>query len=285
MEQPMTSPGSVTTDQVGQLYDQMAGFESDNFTGDHNLHFGYWDTTEDTSSLEQAEERFTELMIDKLQPKPAGRVLDVGCGMGTPAIRLANASGNDVVGITVSHEQVKQAGSRARAAGLAHQVSFRHADAAALPFDDDSFDSVWALESIIHMPDRARVLAEMARVVRPGGRVVLTDFFERAPIPEHKRPAVDSFYKNWALGPMVRIDDYPVLVRAAGLRLVEVSDISVQVMKRTLEGIARRIAQDRKNIDDTLGADLTTDLDLSALIDVWELGYLLVVAELPGAEA
>lgn len=281
----MTHAGSDTADQVGILYDQMAGFESENFSGDHNLHFGYWDTAGDTGSLDRAEERFTELMIEKLQPIPGGRVLDVGCGMGTPAIRLANASGNEVVGVTVSHEQVKRAGLRAAAAGLDDKVSFRYADAAALPFEAASFDSAWALESIIHMPDRATVLREMARVLRPGGRLVLTDFFERAPIPDHKRRAVESFYQNWIMGPMVRIDDYPGLIREAGLRLVEVSDISVQVMRRTLEGIRERIAHDRTTIDESLGAELADDLDLSALIEVWELGYLLVVAELPGDEA
>lgn len=277
----MTNVESATADQVGRLYDQMAGFESDNFSGDHNLHFGYWDTPGDSSSLERAEERFTEVMIEKLQPKPGGRVLDVGCGMGTPALRLAHDFGGEVVGVTVSREQVSRASGRAAAAGVADRVSFQHADAMELPFGEGSFDAVWALESIIHMPDRVQALKEMARVVRPGGRVVLTDFFERAPIPAHKQKAVDGFYRNWVMGPMVRIDDYPRLVREAGLRLVEVSDISVQVMKRTLEGIAVRIAQDSKHIGETLGDELRDDLDLSDLIAVWELGYLLVVAELP----
>ncbi|MGW1253692.1 SAM-dependent methyltransferase [Streptomyces sp. NPDC002513] len=272
------------THQVGQLYDQMAGFESDNFSGDHNLHFGYWDRPEDAWPLERAEERFTELMIERLRPAPGGSVLDVGCGMGTPAIRLANATGSKVTGITVSHEQVKRASARASAAGVADQVSFQYADAAALPFEENSFDAVWALESIIHMPDRVQVLREIARVIRPGGRVVLTDFFERAPIPDRKRSAVAKFYENWVMGPRVTIDDYPRLVREAGLRLVEVSDISEQVMRRTLEGIARRIARDREHIDDTLGSELADDLGLSDLIEVWELGYLLVVAELPAQD-
>lgn len=281
----MSHEENAATEQVGALYDQMAGFESDNFTGDHNLHFGYWDNPSDNWSLERAEERFTELMIEKLRARQGDRVLDVGCGMGTPAMRLAKATGSSVVGITVSHEQVKRADVRAASAGLADHVSFRYGDAAALPFEDGSFDAVWALESIIHMPDRLQVLREISRVLRPGGRIVLTDFFERAPIPARKQAAVESFYRNWVMGPMVTIDDYPRLVREAGLRLVEASDISEQVMKRTLEGIARRIDHDRSHIDDTLGSELADDLDLSALIEVWELGYLMVVAELPGNEA
>ncbi|MFE2585925.1 SAM-dependent methyltransferase [Streptomyces sp. NPDC059378] len=278
----MSQTESDVVNQVGTLYDQMAGFESENFGGDHNLHFGYWDDPADTWPLERAEERFTELMIEKLRAKPGDQVLDVGCGMGTPAIRLAHSTGGKVVGVTVSHEQVKRAGIRATAAGLTDRVSFQYADAAALPFAAGSFDAVWALESIIHMPDRVQVLREMARVVRPGGRIVLTDFFERAPVPERKRAAVEKFYENWVMGPIVKIDDYPGLVREAGLRLVEVSDISEQVMRRTLEGIAERIDHDRKHIDNTLGAELADDLGLSDLIEVWELGYLLVVAELPG---
>ncbi|MDG4763506.1 methyltransferase domain-containing protein [Solwaraspora sp. WMMD406] len=277
----MSQAEETTTSRVGQLYDQMAGFESDNFSGDHNMHFGYWDTANDTWPLERAEERLTELMLEKLQARPNDRVLDIGCGMGTPAIRIANSVGGEVVGITVSHEQVKRATARADAEGLSGRVSFRYADAADLPFEPASFDAVWALESIIHMPDRLQVLREIARVIRPGGRVVLTDFFERAPIPEQKRAVVNKFRSNWVIGPMVTIDDYPRLVREAGLRLVELSDISGQVMRRTLEGIAQRIANDRKTIDASLGSDMADDLSLSDLIEVWELGYLLVVAELP----
>ena len=267
--------------RIGRIYDQMAGFDSDDFTSDRNLHFGYWDTPNDTHSLEHARERITEVMIEKLRPLRTARVLDVGCGMGTPAIRLADVTNGEIVGITVSRQQVKGANARAAAAGLSNRVSFMYADAATLPFPENSFDAAWALESIIHMPDRVKVLSEIARVIRPGGRVVLTDFFERAPIPESKRPAVARFYRNWVMGPMVRIDDYPSLIRSAGLRLVELSDISDHVMRRTLEEFTRHVSCNRQRNDTILGADVARDLDFSDLRGVWELGYLLAVAELP----
>ncbi|MGB6161784.1 MAG: class I SAM-dependent methyltransferase [Pseudonocardiaceae bacterium] len=60
-----------------------------------------------------------------------------------------------------------------------------------LPFPAQSFDAAIALESIPHMPDRGQVLAQIYRVLRPGGRLVLTDFFERAPIPTAKQPSLD----------------------------------------------------------------------------------------------
>jgi avermectin B 5-O-methyltransferase len=223
-------------------------------------------------------------MIEKVRARPTGRVLDVGCGLGTPAIRLADATGGEVVGITVSQEQVKRARAQAAREGLADRVTFQYGDAAAMPFDAASFDAVWALESIIHMQDRGKVLQEIARVVRPGGRVVLTDFFERAPIPDHKRSAVDKFYSSWIMGPRIQIDDYPGLVRGAGLRLVELVDISEQVMRRTLLHVSERIAQNKRMLDDAFGADLVGQLNVADLADVWELGYLLLVAERPATD-
>jgi avermectin B 5-O-methyltransferase len=186
----------------------------------------------------------------------------------------------------VSREQVKQASEQAAAEGLADRVAFQYGDAAEMPFDAASFDAVWALESIIHMPDRDKVLREIARVVRPGGRVVLTDFFERAPIPDHKRSAVDAFAGIWMLAPLVRIDDYPGLVRGAGLRLVELVDISEQVMRRTLLHLSERNSQSKRTLDETFAADLAdlAEFDPAHLAEVWEFGYLLLVAERPAAD-
>jgi cyclopropane fatty-acyl-phospholipid synthase-like methyltransferase len=268
--------------EVGRFYDRfarlavMVGSEAN-----ATMHFGYWDSPEDGATLREAAARMTEVMIGKVRVGEGEHLLDVGCGLGGPGVRLAQDTGARVTGVTISREQAKLANGLASREGLADRVRFEHADAMRLPFAADSFDAAWALESIIHMPDRGRVLGEMARVVRPGGRVLVTDIFERVPIPEHKRGPVDAYYRETLLGPTVTIDDYPGLIRNAGLLVDEIVDISEHVMRKTMREAARLKGQAPPEIEELHADDPAFQLDMGALAEVWELGYLLVVAHRP----
>lgn len=106
---------------------------------------------------------------------PAGRVLEVGCGPGLLSIRLAGSHGLDVTGLDLDPEMIERA--RANAAGVADfaALSFVAGDVAALPFEDAAFDAVVSTMSMHHWPDRAAALGEIARVLRPGGRVLIWD--------------------------------------------------------------------------------------------------------------
>lgn len=106
----MTHSASPVPEEVGRLYDRYT--ELVFATLGQNLHFGYWedpDTVDPDDTLEAATDRFTDQMIGRLRVGPGMRVLDVGCGVGAPSVRLAKATGARVVGITVSREQVKRA--------------------------------------------------------------------------------------------------------------------------------------------------------------------------------
>jgi cyclopropane fatty-acyl-phospholipid synthase-like methyltransferase len=103
-------------------------------------------------------------------------LLDVACGAGGPALRIAAITGCSVVGIEVHEAAVTTARSLAAQRGLAERAEFRPADAnRPLPFSDASFDAITCIDAINHFSDRPRVMAEWARLLKPRGRLLFTD--------------------------------------------------------------------------------------------------------------
>ncbi|PSJ24955.1 SAM-dependent methyltransferase [Streptosporangium nondiastaticum] len=271
----MPSPVSA---EVGALYDRFTALGSASLG--ENLHFGYWDSPDSRVPLEEATDRLTDMMADRLRIGAGSRVLDLGCGVGTPGVRIARRTGADVTGVSVSAEQIARANALAEASGVAERARFRQADAMELPFEDGSFDAVIALESIIHMPDRAQVLAHVGRVLRPGGRVVLTDFFERAPIPAAGQAAVRRYLHDFMMT-MVTAESYPPLLRGAGLWLEEFLDISDQTLEKTFVLLSERISAAKQRLTEEFGEEMVDQFDPGDLVGIKEFGYLLLVARRP----
>lgn len=105
-----------------------------------------------------------------LQISAGDRVLDVACGAGQLALPAARA-GADVTGVDIATNLIGQARDRARAEGL--EIRFEEADAEDLPYEDGSFDIVFSLIGAMFAPRPERVAAELVRVCRPGGRIVM----------------------------------------------------------------------------------------------------------------
>ncbi len=121
--------------------------------------------------------------VDALAAKagigPDTHVLDVCSGMGGPARYLACRHGCRVTGLDITESRYQGALRLTRLVGLDHRVDFRLGNALDMPFADASFDVVLGQEAFCHVPDKPRLIAECARVVRPGGVIAFTDILSR----------------------------------------------------------------------------------------------------------
>ncbi len=106
---------------------------------------------------------------------PETRVLDLGCGLGGPARRLAKTFACRVTGLDLTPEYVEVANLLAERTGLKGRVAFLQGDACETAFEDASFDVVWSQHAAMNIADKEKLYAEAARVLKPGGRLVLYD--------------------------------------------------------------------------------------------------------------
>jgi ubiquinone/menaquinone biosynthesis C-methylase UbiE len=137
-------------------------------------------------------------ILDGLGLRPGMRVLDVGCGLGDDAVELAALVGprGHVTGVDLSQSLITEAFRRFADRGL--PLEFEVGDVKALRFADESFDAVRAERVLMHIPDASGAVAEMWRVLRPGGRMAALDFdwetqFCDSPYKETTRKIALSF--------------------------------------------------------------------------------------------
>src|SRR6188508_2857333 len=158
------------------MFDRIAGvYDLMNTAMTVGLHHGWRERAADRAELGQGD-----------------RALDVCCGTGDFAISLARRVGEpgEVVGCDFSEPMLEIARDKAQEHGLAN-VRFEWADALELPYDDDSFDAVTVGFGVRNLADLDRGLAEMARVLRPGGRLVILE------ITQPTRAPLSTFYSLW----------------------------------------------------------------------------------------
>jgi SAM-dependent methyltransferase len=148
---------------------------------------------------------------------PGERVLDLGSGSGTDAFAAAHlvAPTGRVVGVDFTAEQLAKARRLAAATGLDEVVEFWERRAEFLPMPDRVFDCVISNGVINLCADKARVFAEAARVLRPGGRLAVADIVTERPLSD----AVVADPDLWAscVGGAAQRDDYRALIASAGL--------------------------------------------------------------------
>ena len=212
------------------------------------------------------------LVLDELGPDDR-RVLDLGCGVGTAALYLADRRPVEVVGISISPAQIRLADRYAAQGGpRPGSVQFRVADFTELPSDLPDVDLAFAIESFVHADPAAGFFREAARVLRPGGALVVID---DVLVGDPSDPRLDDFRKGWHAPAVTSVEEAAELAADAGLDLVGSRDLSpLQRLRRPRDrfiGAAQpllRLGRGRSMwADSMVGGDALQRLHLDGVLE------------------
>lgn len=231
MNKDHEAPKSEHEGLVQDHYDRLTQGFYMQWNRDH-IHMGLFEPGEcpnrsenlkDSAGLAQALVRMIEEIVEPAGIEEYHHVVDAGCGVGGTSIHLAGTRGCRVTGINLSRLQLEIADKKVSVAGLENRVSFRYADCSrSLPFEDDSVDVVVNIESARHYSDRGRFLREVNRILKPGGKIVASDWMARADMTANQ---YDTFIRPlceaWAMHDLERQPVYTRLLREAGLEVLE----------------------------------------------------------------
>jgi SAM-dependent methyltransferase len=217
---------------------------------------------------------------------PGDHVLDVACGRGASAVHLAERFGCRVTGLDYGAENIAAAEAHAAESGVTHLMTFRQGDAEALPFGDGTFEAVISECSFCTFPDKATAAAEMARVLRPKGRLGLTDMTVNGPLPDDVQSLLAWVACVAGAGSS---EEYVAMLRAAGLADFIVEDQQdalldmVADLRRKLLGVELAAGLGRLDLGDP---DLNEGKRLARraveLIEDGTVGYALIIAKKRG---
>lgn len=193
--------------------------------GGEDIHVGLYES--DGEDIAEASARTVRHMASKLELAPGTRVIDIGAGYGGAARHLARETGAQVTCLNLSEKENARNRKLTAEQGLEDKIEVVHGLFEDIPFPDDSFDVVWSQEALLHSGDRARVLKEVSRVLRPGGDFIFTDPMQADDI-DHAS-AYQSIYERIHLPDMESIGAYRAALEDLGFETIEIENLTRQL--------------------------------------------------------
>ncbi len=228
---------------IREFYDASSGLW-ESIWGEH-MHHGYYGKNGNYKlDRRQAQiELIEELLLwagyeqnnPQNNPNVPQNIIDVGCGIGGSTLYLAKKFGSNATGITLSPIQASRAKERAVEAGMDSRVRFQVANALKMPFEDNTFDLVWSLESGEHMPEKAKFVAECYRVLKPGGKMILATWCHRetnslaGDLTPSEVAHLKEIYRVYCLPYVISLSEYRAIASESGFKDLKSDDWSIAV--------------------------------------------------------
>lgn len=194
--------------------------------GGEDIHVGLYESPDE--DIAAASARTVRRMADAVKTLgPQSRVLDLGAGYGGAARHLASRYGAHVTCLNLSEAENERNRRLTAEAGLSDRIDVVHGAFEDLPYPDAGFDIIWSQDAFLHSGDRARVLDEAVRVLKPGGEFIFTDPMQADAVddPELLKP----IYARIHLPNLASIRFYREALQARGLEEVSVQRLTDQL--------------------------------------------------------
>ena len=193
-----------------------------------SLHYGYWDSS--TKNFHEALLNINKILAEKAGINKQHKVLDAGCGIGGSSLWLAKNIGCNVTGISLSAKQVQTANNLALAENLQSLAIFEQQDFTATKYEAESFDIIWAIESVCHANDKSKFLNEAYRLLKKGGKLILADFFKQENLAEKDAALIKQWANGWAIDDFATIQNFNEHLNNAGFHHTNIENATAKII-------------------------------------------------------
>src|SRR5690606_1341922 len=292
---PPTSPEAEHVTRVADYYDaNTPRFLQVNEANTGAIHRCVW--TQEAVTAADAADTVNRLVLERLRGHlpAAGRVLDLGCGVGATMVRLAQGTAAQITGVTISPVQAELATKRFAQEGVTERCEILCHDFADLPAEP-RYHAIVGIESIVHSPSLAELIQTLAARLHPGGRIILCDDWltDRDRGLSARERCLAQFRAGWRIGSLHTVAEFTGMAERAGLRLREDLDLTAYLrlgrprdrlinvvlgVTRVLPGLRGRL------VDIPFWANMIGGSALQAALSRRWLEYRMLLLERPATE-
>lgn len=194
-----------------------------------SLHYGIRD--ESAGSFSESLINTSRVMMDICGLSGGEKILDAGCGEGGAAFYLNHMKNAEVTGISLSGKQIKLANEYARQNNLSGKLSFEVMDFAGTTFHDETFDVVWACESVCQAQDKEAFIVESHRILKKAGKLIICDYFLPEENQYDKRGWIKKWCDAWAISGLVTLDEYKGKLILSGFNDIRAFDYTSKIIR------------------------------------------------------